>query len=392
MDQSYKVAVAGLGYVGMSLAVLLARRHEVVAFDIDRSRVEKVNAGFATVADPEMEKILQEGQINLRAKLDPAEVFPGADFVIVAVPTNYDEVAHHFDTSAVENVIRTARKFNKSAFIVIKSTIPVGFTESQQEALDDHKLTFSPEFLREGKALFDNLHPSRIVVGDHSKDARAFAEMLRDASLEPEVKILLTGPNEAEAIKLFSNSYLAARISFFNELDSFGMAKGLDVQDIITGVCMDPRIGPGYNNPSFGYGGYCLPKDTKQLLANYRDIPHQLIQSVVDANVSRKKFVAERIIAQAGDTIGVYRLTMKQGSDNMKNSATYDILKHLVAEGANVVVYEPMLSAEELPNVELIKDLSEFLQRVDLLVCNRRDQRIKKFAGRVFTRDIFCVD
>lgn len=388
----YNVAVAGLGYVGMSLAVLLARQNHVVAFDIEAARIDRVNAGGATVADSEMERVLQEEPLDLTATLDPEAAFSGADFIIVAAPTNYDEEAHFFDTSAVETVIRQARSFNKTALIVVKSTIPVGFTALQQGAMDDEKIVFSPEFLREGKALYDNLYPSRIIVGSKAPEARQFAEMLRDASLKPDVDILLTGSNEAEAVKLFANTYLATRISFFNELDSFSCAQGLDVKEIIQGVCLDPRIGEGYNNPSFGYGGYCLPKDTKQLLANYRDIPHQLVQAVVDTNEARKNFIAEQILKLGAKTIGVYRLTMKQGSDNMRSSAMHDIVKRLIAEHARVVIYEPMLEADALPGVEITDDLERLMSAADLIVCNRRDAALRGYEGPIFTRDVFGVD
>ena len=392
MTKKYKVAVAGLGYVGMSLAILLARKHQVTAFDIDPARIETVNSGRSTVADSEIDNMLKKETLKLLGTLDAAEAFSDADFIIVAAPTNYDDQEHYFDTKAVESVIKQARQHNKTALIVIKSTIPVGFTAQQRQVLGDDRIAFSPEFLREGKALHDNLYPSRIIVGSKSQDAVLFAEMLRDASLSPQVDILLTGSNEAEAVKLFANTYLATRIVFFNELDSFGIAQGLDVKEIIKGVCLDPRIGGGYNNPSFGYGGYCLPKDTKQLLANYRDIPHQLVQAVVESNSTRKDFIAEQIVNLGAETLGVYRLTMKQGSDNMRSSAMHDIVKRLLAEGAHVIVYEPMLTADQLPGVEIIEDLSEFLQRSDVVVCNRRDKNLEGFTGSVFTRDIFGVD
>lgn len=392
MTQRYNVAVAGLGYVGMSLAVLLARHHKVMALDIDPARVAKVNSGQSTVADTGIDKMFREETLDLTGTLDPEAAYTDADFIIVAAPTNYDEEAHHFDTSAVEAVIRQARQYNKTALIVIKSTIPVGFTKSQQKALSDERITFSPEFLREGKALYDNLHPSRIIVGDKTESGKAFAEMLRAASQKPEVEVLLTGASEAEAIKLFANTYLATRISFFNELDSFGYAQGLDVRDIIAGVCLDPRIGGGYNNPSFGYGGYCLPKDTKQLLANYRSIPHQLIQAVVETNTARKSFIADQILAIGAETIGIYRLTMKQGSDNMRSSAMHDIVENLLAKGANVLVYEPMLQTNLFPGAEIVRDLSEFLSRTKLLVCNRLDNSLLGYSGQIFTRDIFGVD
>lgn len=392
MAKNYKIAVAGLGYVGMSLAILLARKHQVVAFDIDPARIEKVNSGRSTVADTEIDNVIEKETLNLSGTLDAAEAFSDADFIIVAAPTNYDDQEHYFDTKAVESVIKLARQHNKTALIVIKSTIPVGFTEQQRQVLGDDRIAFSPEFLREGKALYDNLYPSRIIVGSKSQDAVLFAEMLRDASLKPQVDILLTGSNEAEAVKLFANTYLATRISFFNELDSFGLAQGLDVKEIIQGVCLDPRIGSGYNNPSFGYGGYCLPKDTKQLLANYRDIPHQLVQAVVESNSARKDYIAEQIGKIDAKTLGIYRLTMKQGSDNMRSSAMHDIVKRLLAEGAQVIAYEPMLTADQLPGVEVVEDLSEFLQRSDVVICNRRDKTLEQFTGSVFTRDIFGVD
>jgi len=392
MAKKYKVAVAGLGYVGMSLATLLARKHQVIAYDIDPERIKTVNSGRSTVADPEIDKVLEEKTLELSATLDAAEAFSDADFIIVAAPTNYDSQEHYFDTKAVESVIKQARQHNKTALIVIKSTIPVGFTEQQRQAHGDDRIAFSPEFLREGKALYDNLYPSRIIVGSKSGDAVQFAEMLRDASLKPQVDILLTGSNEAEAVKLFANTYLATRIVFFNELDSFGMAQGMNVKEIIEGVCLDPRIGGSYNNPSFGYGGYCLPKDTKQLLANYRNIPHQLVQAVVESNATRKDYIAEQIVNLGAETLGVYRLTMKQGSDNMRSSAMYDIIKRLLAEGARVIVYEPMLKEDQLAGVEIVEDLAEFLQRSDVVICNRRDKNLENFTGSVFTRDIFGVD
>lgn len=392
MAKKYKVAMAGLGYVGMSLAILLARKHQVIAFDIDPDRIETVNSGRSTVADPEIDNVLEKETLELSATLDAAEAFSDADFIIVAAPTNYDSQEHYFDTKAVESVIKQARQHNKTALIVIKSTIPVGFTVQQRQLLGDDRIAFSPEFLREGKALYDNLYPSRIIVGSKSQDAVQFAEMLRDASLSPQVDILLTGSNEAEAVKLFANTYLATRIAFFNELDSFGMAQGLNVKEIIEGVCLDPRIGGGYNNPSFGYGGYCLPKDTKQLLANYRDIPHQLVQAVVESNSTRNDFIAEQIVNLGAEILGIYRLTMKQGSDNMRSSAMHDIVKRLLAEGVQVIVYEPMLTADQLAGVEIVEDLTEFLRRSDVVVCNRRDKNLEQFTGSVFTRDIFGVD
>lgn len=381
MSQKSRVTVAGMGYVGMSLAVLLARAHPVIAYDIDRARVDKINAKQSTVADPDIDHVFAQDALDLTATLDAREAFSGADFIIVAAPTNYDETTHFFNTAAVEQVIRTARQYNKTALIVIKSTIPVGFTVSQRNALNDDRIAFSPEFLREGKALHNNFYPSRIIVGSKCEQAAQFADMLRDASRTPNVDVMLTGSNEAEAIKLFANSYLATRISFFNELDSFGYAKGLNVKEIIEGVSLDPRIGPGYNNPSFGYGGYCLPKDTKQLLANYEDIPHQLIQAVVETNAGRKAFIANELLKLGAETLGIYRLTMKQGSDNMRSSAMHDIVELLIARGARVLVYEPMLRDGDFAGAEIVDDLNTFLEEIDLLVCNRRDEKIKKIPG-----------
>ncbi|MGH1369885.1 MAG: nucleotide sugar dehydrogenase [Maritimibacter sp.] len=388
----HKIAVVGLGYVGMSIAVLLARHHRVTALDIDASRVAKVNAGQPTVIDDEMTQVMACETLDLTATTDETLAYQDAEFIVIATPTDYDPERNFFNTSSVETVLRRARAVNQTAALVIKSTIPVGFTDLQRKELNDDNIIFSPEFLREGQALHDNLHPSRIVVGSQSDAARTFGDMLRDASDAPQTEILITGPTEAEAIKLFANTYLAMRVSFFNELDSFGLSRGLDVRDIINGVCLDPRISDGYNNPSFGYGGYCLPKDTKQLLANYQNVPQHIIQGIVDANSARKDFVAQEILARDPKVIGIYRLAMKQGSDNMRSSAISGVMKRLKAKGAHVIVYEPMLVEDHYYNSENIRDLDAFISRADLIVSNRIDEHLTPVANKVFTRDLFGVN
>lgn len=392
MERKYKIAVAGLGYVGMSIAVLLARHHQVVALDIDPNRVALVNSGKPTVIDDVMDEMMKTADLDLRATTDEAEAYSDADYIVIATPTDYDPARNFFNTSSVETVLERARKINKTATLVIKSTIPVGFTDMQRSKLNDQNIVFSPEFLREGNALFDNLHPSRIVVGDHSEAAKQFGEMLRSASDKPDTEVLVTGPTEAEAIKLFANTYLAMRVAFFNELDSFGISRGLDVRDIINGVCLDPRISDGYNNPSFGYGGYCLPKDTKQLLANYQDVPQHIIQGIVDANSARKDFIAQEILNANPKVIGIYRLAMKQGSDNMRSSAISGVMKRLKAKGAEVIVYEPMLSEDHYYHSENVRDVNAFIERCDLIVSNRVDDILEPVSGKVFTRDLFGVN
>jgi UDPglucose 6-dehydrogenase len=392
MTPKTKITVVGLGYVGMSLAVLLARHQNVVALDIDEARVARVNAGQPTVVDPDMEEVMARETLSLSATTDPAEAYEGADFVIVATPTNYDPKRNYFDTSSVEAVIDQARRHNPTATIVIKSTIPVGFTAQERALREDDNILFSPEFLREGQALHDNLYPSRIVVGGRGPQAAHFADLLKQASLDPDAPVLLTGSTEAEAIKLFANTYLAMRVAFFNELDSFGMARGLDVREIIDGVCQDPRVGGGYNNPSFGYGGYCLPKDTKQLLANYENVPQHIMQGIVDANSSRKDFIAEEILKRAPKVVGIYRLAMKHGSDNTRSSAIQGVMKRLKAKGVEVIVYEPLLTEESYYNSEIVRDRDVFLTRADLIVSNRLEDALLSVAHKVFTRDLYGVN
>lgn len=392
MTPKTKITVVGLGYVGMSLAVLLARHQNVVALDTDEARVARVNSGKPTVVDPDMDEVMARETLSLSATTDPTEVYNGADFVIVATPTDYDPKKNYFNTGSVEAVIDQARVYNPNATIVIKSTIPVGFTAETRALRGDDNIFFSPEFLREGQALRDNLHPSRIVVGGRGPQAARFADLLKQASLDPDAPVLLTGSTEAEAIKLFANTYLAMRVAFFNELDSFGMAMGLDVREIIDGVCYDPRVGDGYNNPSFGYGGYCLPKDTKQLLANYESVPQHIMQGIVDANSSRKDFIAEEILKRAPKVVGIYRLAIKQGSDNTRSSAIQGVMTRLKARGVEVILYEPLLTEENYFNSEIVRDRDAFLTRADLIVSNRMEEALVSVAHKVFTRDLYGVN
>lgn len=385
----YKITIIGLGYVGMSLSVLLARQHKVIALDISEERVAMVNNGKCTVIDQYMQKFMDEQELSLVAITDMSKAVEDAEFVIIATPTNYDPDRNYFDTSSVETVIEQVTKLNPEAVIVIKSTIPVGFTRQIREKFDNDNIIFSPEFLREGMALYDNLHPSRIVVGNHGRKGKLFAEILRNASLEPNTPIVLTRSTEAESVKLFANTFLAMRVAFFNELDSFGMARDLNVREIIEGVCLDPRIGDGYNNPSFGYGGYCLPKDTKQLLANYQNIPQHIIQGIVDANRARKDFISEAILDVDAPIIGIYRLVMKSGSDNIRNSAIQGVMKRIKAKGRKVIVYEPLIKEEEFFESEVVHDLNEFLSRSDIVLANRIDSVLKPLQSKVFSRDIF---
>ena len=388
-----KIAVAGTGYVGLSLATLLSQKNEVVALDVIPEKVEKINNRNSPIQDEYIEKFFKEKKLNLKATLDYKEAFDGAEFVIISTPTNYDDEKNFFDTSSVEDIIEKVISMNdKNITMVVKSTIPVGYIENIREKYGTDRIFFSPEFLREGKALYDNLYPSRIIVGNKGEKGREFANLLKEASLKPDVETLFMNSTEAEAVKLFANTYLALRVAYFNELDTYAEIKALNAKDIIQGVGLDPRIGMHYNNPSFGYGGYCLPKDTKQLLANYKDVPQNLIEAIVKSNKTRKEFITDEILQRKPKVVGIYRLTMKSGSDNFRSSAIQDIIKNLKAENQKIIIYEPTLNKAEFYGCEVVNNLEKFKKISSIIMANRIEEELIDVKDKIYTRDIFARD